>query len=224
MARCANATGPLERHPTDKETAAAGTQETVTAGAVGATAGVAQPRLGPARATAAGSAFSSVPGVPSSGSGARSTRDIARPSDLLIVEAAKPQLPDPEIDGGELVLDDPRAWRSHAEIERMSSATGQEVEEASAATGQAVGGSTTSCAGLFRIFLNAAFKKEVKGEQFRALEKQWENVTLLIVDEVSLIGRAFFHRMHCRLQQAIGRSLPKEVSIRRNRQVSATSP
>ena len=99
-----------------------------------------------------------------------------------------------------------------------------EVEEASAATGQAVGGSTTSCAGLFRIFPNAAFKKEVKGEQFRALEKQWENVVLLIVDEVSFIGRAFFHRMHCRLQQAIGRSLPKEVSIRRNRQVSATSP
>ena len=66
----------------------------------------------------------------------------------MIVEATKPQLPDPEIDGGELVLDDPPASRSHADIERTSSATGQEGEEASAATGQAVGGSTTSCPGL----------------------------------------------------------------------------
>ena len=70
------------------------------------------------------------------------------PSDPLIVEATEPQVPDPEIDGGELVLDDPPASRSHAEIERTSSATGQEGEEASAATGHAVGGSTTSCAGL----------------------------------------------------------------------------
>ena len=66
----------------------------------------------------------------------------------MSVEATKPQFPDPEIDGGELVLDDPLASRSHAEIERTSSATGQEGEEASAPTGQAVGGSTTSCAGL----------------------------------------------------------------------------
>ena len=51
-------------------------------------------------------------------------------------------------------------------------------------------------------FPNAAFKKELKGEQFRALEKQRENVVLLIVDEVSFIGRAFFYRMHCRFQQA----------------------
>ena len=108
---------------------------------------MAQPRLAPARATPAASAFSSALGGSSSGFGARSTSDIARPSDLLIVEATKPQLPDPEIDGGELVLDDPPASRSHAEIERTSSATGQEGEEASAATGQAVGGSTTSCPG-----------------------------------------------------------------------------
>ena len=93
--------------------------------------------------------------------------------------------------------------------------------EISAATGQAVGGSTTSCAGLFRIFLNAAFKKEVKGEQFRALEKQWENVTLLIVDEVSLIGRAFFHRMHCRLHRLSGvlcRKRSRSGEIVRSRQ------
>jgi hypothetical protein len=62
-------------------------------------------------------------------------------------------------------------------------------------------GAKTACS-AFRIFPNAAFKKELKGEQFRALEQQWENVVLLIVDEVSFIGRAFFHRMHCRLQQA----------------------
>ena len=94
------------------------------AGAVAATAGVAQTRLAPARATPAGSAFSSALGGSSSGSGARSTSDIARPSDLLIVEATKPQLPDPEIDGGTLVLDDPLASSSHTEIERTSSATG----------------------------------------------------------------------------------------------------
>ena len=34
------------------------------------------------------------------------------------------------------------------------------------------------------------------------LEKQRENVVLLIVDEVSFIGRAFLHRTHCRSQQA----------------------
>ena len=62
-------------------------------------------------------------------------------------------------------------------------------------------GAKTACS-AFRIFPNAAFKKELTGQQFRALEKQWENVVLLIVDEVSFIGRAFFHRMHCRLQQA----------------------
>ena len=62
-------------------------------------------------------------------------------------------------------------------------------------------GAKTACS-AFRIFPNAAFKKELKGEQFRALEKQWAKVVLLIGDEVSFIGRGFFHRMHCRLQQA----------------------
>ena len=62
-------------------------------------------------------------------------------------------------------------------------------------------GAKTACS-AFRIFPNAAFKKGLKGDQFRALEKQWENAVLLIVDETSFIGRAFFHRMHCRLQQA----------------------
>ena len=62
-------------------------------------------------------------------------------------------------------------------------------------------GAKTTCS-AFRNFPNAAFKKELQGEQFRALEKQWENGVILIVDEVSFIGKAFFHRMHCRLQQA----------------------
>ena len=42
-------------------------------------------------------------------------------------------------------------------------------------------GAKAACS-AFRIFPNAAFKKESKGEQFRALEKEWENVVLLIVD------------------------------------------
>ena len=33
------------------------------------------------------------------------------------------------------------------------------------------------------------------------MEETWSKVVLLIVDEVSFIGRAFFWRMHCRLQQ-----------------------
>ena len=139
---------PAGKHPTDQETAAAGTQETVTTGAVATTARVAQPRLAPARATPAGLEFSQALGGSSSGSGARCTSAIAGPSDLLMFEATKPHLPDPEINGGEPVLDDPRTLRSHAEIERTSSATGRKGEEASAATGQAVGGSMTPCAGL----------------------------------------------------------------------------
>ena len=62
-------------------------------------------------------------------------------------------------------------------------------------------GAKTACS-AFRIFPNAAFKKELKGDQLRDQEKQWQCVVLLIVDEVSFIGRAFFYRMHCRLQQA----------------------
>ena len=62
-------------------------------------------------------------------------------------------------------------------------------------------GAKTACS-AFRIFPSSTFKKEVSGESLRVLEKQWENVVLLIVDEVSFIGRAFLHRMHCRSQQA----------------------
>ena len=62
------------------------------------------------------------------------------------------------------------------------------------------GAKTASAA--FHIFPNAPFQNELKCEQFRVLEKQLENVVLLIIDEISFIGRAFFHRMHCWLQQA----------------------
>ena len=62
-------------------------------------------------------------------------------------------------------------------------------------------GARTAC-GAFQIFPNAAWKEELEGDRFKKLEEQWGNVVLLIVDEVSFIGRAFFARMHWRLQQA----------------------
>ena len=68
------------------------------AGAVGAAAMVSQPRSAPARATPAGSAFSSALGDSSSGPGSRSGSDLVRPSK-----------------------------RSKTEIERTSSGTGQRV-------------------------------------------------------------------------------------------------
>jgi hypothetical protein len=61
-------------------------------------------------------------------------------------------------------------------------------------------GARTACSS-FHIFPNAAWKNELTGEAFRKLENQWNNVVLLIVDEVSVIGRAFFARKHFRTQQ-----------------------
>ena len=58
----------------------------------------------------------------------------------------------------------------------------------------------------FRIYPNAPWKKDLRGEPARQQEEQWINVALLIVDEVSFIGRAFLARMHFRLQQAKRRS------------------
>ena len=114
------------------------------AGAVAAAARVAQPRSAPRKTTPAGSAISSALGGSSLGSGARSGSDIARPSDPLIVEAAEPQAPDPEIDGGELVLHDPPpSWRSV-----IDDIIGHRPGNTSSATGQEAGGNTTSNAGL----------------------------------------------------------------------------
>ncbi len=62
-------------------------------------------------------------------------------------------------------------------------------------------GAKTACS-AFRVFPNAPWKPELEGQQYRQLEEQWRNVVLLIVDEVSCIGTAFFAKMHFRLQQA----------------------
>ena len=65
-------------------------------------------------------------------------------------------------------------------------------------------GAKTACSS-FKIFPKAAWKTELTGEAQRELEEQWQGVVLLIVDEISFIGRAFFARMHFRLQQAMRR-------------------
>ena len=64
-------------------------------------------------------------------------------------------------------------------------------------------GAKTACSS-FGISPGVGWQKELKGEKARRLEEQWRKVVLLIVDEVSFIGKAFFARMHLRLQQ--GRS------------------
>ena len=61
-------------------------------------------------------------------------------------------------------------------------------------------GARTACS-AFHIFPNAAWEAELLGEAFRKLENQWRNVVLLIVDEISFIGRALFARMHYRTLQ-----------------------
>ena len=61
-------------------------------------------------------------------------------------------------------------------------------------------GARTTCAG-FQIFPNANWKMELDKNKARALEDQWADVELLIVDEISFIGRALFARMHYRMQQ-----------------------
>ena len=52
-------------------------------------------------------------------------------------------------------------------------------------------GAKTACS-TFQVFPNAPWKKELSGESLRKLEAQWRNVVLLIVDEISFIGTAFF--------------------------------
>ena len=67
-----------------------------------------------------------------------------------------------------------------------------------------IGFGAKTCCSSFGISGSGAWKKELKGDAARRLEEQWRSVVLLIVDEISCIGRAFFARMHFRLQQ--GRS------------------
>ena len=62
-------------------------------------------------------------------------------------------------------------------------------------------GARTACS-AFLVFPKASWKPELPGQAFRKLEDMWSSVVLLIVDEVSFIARAFFARMHYRLQQA----------------------
>lgn len=61
-------------------------------------------------------------------------------------------------------------------------------------------GARTACS-AFQIFPNAAWKSELQGEALRKLENTWEDVVLLIIDEISFIGKALFARMHFRTQQ-----------------------
>ena len=61
-------------------------------------------------------------------------------------------------------------------------------------------GAKTACS-AFQVFPNVAWKSELEGEAFKRLERTWSSVVLLIVDEVSFIGRAFFAKMHFRVQQ-----------------------
>lgn len=61
-------------------------------------------------------------------------------------------------------------------------------------------GAKTTCS-CFQIFPNATWTSELKGQKKKQLEQQWEQVELLIVDEISFVGRILFARMHHRLQQ-----------------------
>ena len=61
-------------------------------------------------------------------------------------------------------------------------------------------GARTTCSG-FQIFPNAQWSCELKGKKAQQLEAQWGDVELLIVDEISFIGRVLLTRMHYRLQQ-----------------------
>ena len=62
-------------------------------------------------------------------------------------------------------------------------------------------GARTACS-AFQVFPQAAWKSELAGDALRKLEDFWENVVLLIIDEISFIGRCLFARMHFRTQQA----------------------
>ena len=55
-------------------------------------------------------------------------------------------------------------------------------------------GARTACSS-FHIFPNTPWKNELSGDALRKLEQQWYRVVLLIVDEASFIGRAFFAGM-----------------------------
>ncbi len=62
-------------------------------------------------------------------------------------------------------------------------------------------GARTACS-AFQVFPKAAWRSELDGKALRMLEDTWGDVVLLIIDEVSFIGRALLARMHFRTQQA----------------------
>ena len=63
-------------------------------------------------------------------------------------------------------------------------------------------GARTTCS-AFQIFPNAIWNAELKGKKMKDLEAQWGDVELLIIDEISFIGRALFAKFHYRLQQGL---------------------
>jgi len=64
-----------------------------------------------------------------------------------------------------------------------------------------IGLGAKTCCSSFQVFPGAVWQHELQGEAFRRLEQQWKDVVLLIVDEISFVGKAFFAKMHHRLQQ-----------------------
>ena len=62
-------------------------------------------------------------------------------------------------------------------------------------------GARTACS-AFQVFPKAAWRSELEGAALRRLEDTWQNVELLVIDEISFIGRALMARMHFRTQQA----------------------
>ena len=61
-------------------------------------------------------------------------------------------------------------------------------------------GARTACS-AFQVFPGAAWHCELEGPALRKLEDTWQDVLLLIIDEISFIGTALFARMHIRTQQ-----------------------
>jgi hypothetical protein len=76
-----------------------------------------------------------------------------------------------------------------------------------------IGFGAKTCCSSFGISGNGAWQKELKGDAARRLEEQWRSVALLIVDEISFIGRAFFARMHFRLQQGRSRHFSEKALL-----------
>jgi len=62
-------------------------------------------------------------------------------------------------------------------------------------------GARTACSAV-QVFPNVAWKIELDGAASRKLEDTWQDLLLLIIDEISFIGTALFTRMHICTQQS----------------------